>query len=170
LPPPAFGLGSVDRAAPELGVDGHLFAGHRVEREASAHFGDPLATFGDHDELDDRQNGKNDAADDVVAADYEAPERGDDLTGVRLQQDETRGRHVEREAIQRRDEEQGREGGDFQRVAHVQRDEQDRHRDGEVGRDQQIEQPGRQRHDHQPDDRDHEAGEQSVRDARSRAA
>ena len=39
-PPPR--LVAVDRAGAELGVDRHLLAGHRVEREARADLGDAL--------------------------------------------------------------------------------------------------------------------------------
>ena len=54
--------------AAELGVDGHLLAGHRVEHEPRADLGHALGALGDDDELDDRQDEEDDRADDVVPA------------------------------------------------------------------------------------------------------
>src|SRR5690348_9611929 len=87
-------LGAVDRAGSELGVDRHLLAGHRVEDEARRDLGHALRAFGDDDELDERQNQKDDASDDVVAANDEIAERANDLAGVGLKQDEARARDV----------------------------------------------------------------------------
>ncbi len=42
----------VDQAGVQVGVDGHLLAGHRIEHEARAHFGDTAGTLGDHHEVD----------------------------------------------------------------------------------------------------------------------
>ena len=41
-----------DQAGVEVGVDRHLLAGHRVEREAGADLGHATGTVRDHDELD----------------------------------------------------------------------------------------------------------------------
>ncbi len=42
----------VEHAGVHVGIDRHLLAGHRVEREARADFGDALRARRDHDELD----------------------------------------------------------------------------------------------------------------------
>ena len=151
--------------AAELGVDGHLLAGHRVEREARAHLGHALGPLGDDDELDDRQHEEDDRPDDVVAAHDERAERLDDLAGVRLEQDEARRGDVEREAEERRQEEQRRERRDADGVGHVEDDEQDGDGGREVGRDEEVERPRGQRDDHQPDDEDDQGGERDVRGA-----
>jgi hypothetical protein len=71
----------VDEAGVEVGVDGHLLAGHRVEGESGGDLGDAAGAVGDDDELDDHQDDEDDQADDERAADDEVAERVDDLTG-----------------------------------------------------------------------------------------
>ena len=60
-----------DQAGVQVGVDRHLLAGHRVEREARADLGDASGAVGDDDELDHDQDQEDDEADDDVAADDE---------------------------------------------------------------------------------------------------
>jgi hypothetical protein len=60
--------------AAQVGVDRHLLARHRVERKASRDLGHALASLGDHDELDQRQNQKDHRADDQIASDHEVAE------------------------------------------------------------------------------------------------
>ena len=62
-----FGFG--DQTGVEVGVDGQLFAGHRVQREAGRDFRDAAGAVGDDDELDDDQDREDDQTDGVVAAD-----------------------------------------------------------------------------------------------------
>ncbi|NJD19387.1 MAG: FHIPEP family type III secretion protein, partial [Gemmatimonadetes bacterium] len=90
---------------------------------------------------------------DVVAPDDELAERLDDPAGLPGAQDEPGAAHVEREAVQRQDEEQGRERGEVQGTRGVQ-SHQEHHqgrRDGE--REEQVEQERRQG---QHEQRDHE--------------
>ena len=63
-----------------VGVDRHLFAGHRVEREASRDFGDALRAARDHDELNRHKDRKDDQPDDEISAYDERAERGNDRT------------------------------------------------------------------------------------------
>jgi len=49
-----------------FGIDRHLFARHRIEREARRDFGDALRSRRDHDELDRDQNREDDQADDEI--------------------------------------------------------------------------------------------------------
>ena len=100
------GLGLGDEAGVEVGVDGHLLAGHGVEGEAGGHFADALGAFGDDDELDDDQDQEDHQADDEAAAGDEVAERLDDLAGVALQQDQPRRGHVQRQAEQRHEQQQ----------------------------------------------------------------
>ena len=61
----------IDQSGGEVGVDGHLFAGHGVQRKAGRHFGDTARTFGDHNKVHDDQNGKNDDTRHHIAAHQE---------------------------------------------------------------------------------------------------
>ncbi len=93
LPPPPGGL-LVDRAGVEVGVDAHLLAWHRIERKSCADLGDAFGALGNHDELDERQNQKDDCPHYVVAANHEMSEGVDDFARVGLQQDESSRRYV----------------------------------------------------------------------------
>jgi hypothetical protein len=74
-------VGFVDQAGVQVGVDRHLLAGHRIEGEARADFGDALGALGDHDEVDHHQDREDDQADGEVAADQEVAEGLDHLAG-----------------------------------------------------------------------------------------
>jgi hypothetical protein len=52
----------VQCARVHVGVDRHLLARHRVEREARSHFGDALRSAGDYYELNRDQDRKDDQA------------------------------------------------------------------------------------------------------------
>ena len=78
----------VDVAAPQLGVDGHLLARKRIQREAGADFGHAFGPLGDHDELHRRENDENHQSDNQIACHYEAAERINDLSRVCLEQDQ----------------------------------------------------------------------------------
>ncbi len=160
--PPAAGLVALDRASPELGVDGHLLAGHGVEDEARAHFGHALGAFGDDEELDRREHEEDHRAADVVAPDDHLSELLDHLAGVGLRQDEARRGDVEREAQQRREQQERQEGGDADGVGDVEDDEENRDGDRQIRRQQHVEHPRGQRHDHQADDEDDERRERNV--------
>ena len=65
----------------EIGVDRHLLAGHRIEREARADLGHAARTARDHRELDHDEDREHHQADREVAADHELAERLDHLAG-----------------------------------------------------------------------------------------
>ena len=71
----------VDQAGRQIGVDGHLLAGNRVESETGADFGDTRGALGDDEKVDRHENQKDDDADDEVAAHHKAREAGDDVAG-----------------------------------------------------------------------------------------
>ena len=119
------GLGLVDQAGVEVGVDRHLLAGHGVEGEPGADLGDPLGALGDHDELDDDQDQEDHQADDQVAADHEAAERVDHLAGVAVAQHQPGGADVEREPEQGGDQQQRREDREVERPLDEHADQQD---------------------------------------------
>jgi len=65
---PVAGFVQVEGSSSEVGVDGHLLAGHGVEGEAGGDLGDALGALGDDQELDDGQDEEDDHADHEVAA------------------------------------------------------------------------------------------------------
>ena len=52
---PRPGLALVDEAGVQVGVDGHLLAGHRVQREARGHLSGAHRAVADDQELDGDQ-------------------------------------------------------------------------------------------------------------------
>src|SRR3954471_535501 len=69
--PPAPGLDLVDVTVAKVGVDAHLLARQRIEREPRGNFGNAFRPFGDHDELDDRDDQEHHEPNDDVARDDE---------------------------------------------------------------------------------------------------
>ena len=76
-----------DCARPGRRIDRHLLAGHRVEAEPRAHFGNALRAFGNHDELDQGDDQKHHEANDDVSLDDEFTERVDDFACVSVGED-----------------------------------------------------------------------------------
>ena len=74
----------LDRAGTQVGIDTHLLAGHTIEREAGADFGNPFRTFGDHQKLNDGYDQEDNHTDGQTAADHEVAEGVDNFTGVSL--------------------------------------------------------------------------------------
>ena len=171
----ALGLLLVDQAGVQVGVDRHLLAGHRVEREARADFGDALGALGHDDEVDDDEDREHDQADREVAADQEVAERLDHLAGrgragVAVQQHDARRGDVERQAQQRRQQEHRREHGEVERPHHVGRDHHHHQRQRDVEGEQQVERERRQRqHHHREDHHDDERRHQRAHRLRVRA-
>ena len=60
----ALGLALVDDAGVQVGVDGHLLAGHAVQGEPGGHFADARGALGDDHELDHDDDREDDQADD----------------------------------------------------------------------------------------------------------
>ena len=80
-----------DRPLIKIGIDGHLFAGHRVEGESCRHFGDTFRPLRDNNEVDNNEDDKHDKADDCIAADDEVAECCNHLTGIGIEKNQTRG-------------------------------------------------------------------------------
>ena len=72
------GLLLVDKAGGKVRVDGHLLAGHGVQREAGGHLGHALGALGDDDELHQHDDEEDDDADNDVAPGNELAECLDD--------------------------------------------------------------------------------------------
>ncbi len=128
LAPAVAGLGFVDHAGVEFGVDRHLLAGHGVQSEAGRHFGDAPGALGDDDEIDQDQNQKDDQADDVIAAHDKVAEGFDDMPGVTVEQNQAGGGDVERQPVKGDEQEQGGEAGEIGRFLDVQDGKQDEQR------------------------------------------
>ena len=99
--PALLGFGLVDDAGVQVGVDGHLLAGHRVQGEARRHLGDAAGALGHHHEVDDHEDGEHHRTDYVVAADHHFAEGLDDLargvvTVLAVQQHDAARGHVQR--------------------------------------------------------------------------
>lgn len=69
----------VNESGVEVGLDGHLLAGHGVKGEAGRHFGDTGRACGDDNLIKDEQDHEDDRADDIAAADHELREGLDDF-------------------------------------------------------------------------------------------
>ncbi len=153
----------VDQAGVEVGVDRHLLARQRVEREARRDFRDALGALGHDDEVDDHQDHEHHQADDEIAADDDVTERFDDLAGrvrafVAVEQDDAGRGHVQRQAHQGRAQDHGREYREVERALgrHGHQDHDQRQHD--VEGEQHVEQDRRQRQDDHPQERDQEHG------------
>ncbi len=114
-----------DEAGVQVGIDRHLLAGQGIQGEACGHFGHAARALGDHHHVDDHDDREDEQADDIVAADQETAERLDDVTGgtlagVAVDQHDAGGRHVQRQAQQGREQQDGREGREIERLGRVQ--------------------------------------------------
>ena len=157
-----------DQSGVEVGVDRHLLARHRIEREACGDFGDAAGALGDHDKIDDHQNRKNDDADRVVAADQEVAKSVDHLSGgaragMAFEQHDARRGDVERQAQQRSDQQHRRKNREIERFHDVDRDQHDDHRNGDIEGKEQVEHERRQRqHHHRQDEQDQHRASQLL--------
>jgi hypothetical protein len=157
----ALGFGFVDQAGVQVGVHGHLLAGHGVQGEAGRDFGNPLGTLGDHHEVDDHQDGEHDQTHGKVAADQEVAEGLDHRArragaGVAFHQHHAGGGHVQRQAHQRGQQQHRGEGRKVQRLDHVGRHHHHHQRHGDVEREEGVQQPGRNGQHHQRQNGNHQ--------------
>ena len=151
--PAHFGLVLIDQAGVQIGVDRHLFTGHRIEGETRAHLGNPPGTLGHHHEVDDHQNREDHDTDHVVAADHHLAEGLDHLTGggmtvLAVEHHHPRGGHVQRQSQQRRHQQNGREHREIQRAQGVDADQQHDDRQRDVEREEHVQQERRHRQHH----------------------
>ena len=93
-------FGFVDQPRVEVSVNCHLFAWHRIEREARRNFSDAPGTLGNHNEIDHYQNRKHHQAYREIPAHKKVAKCFDHLAcsirpGVALQQHDPRRSHIE---------------------------------------------------------------------------
>ena len=136
LPAPPPGLVFVDEAAVEVGVYGHLLAGHAVEGEAGRHLGHPAGTVGDHDELDHDDDEEHHQAHDDGAPDHKVTEGGNDVARFGVEKDLAGHAHVEGQAVHGGDQQQGGENGELEGPLHVHARQHDDDRTHQVEGDQ----------------------------------
>ena len=85
----------VDEARGKVCVNGHLLAGHGIQREAGSHLGYTLGAFGDDDEVHQNDDEEDEDTHHNVAAGDELAKGLDDLTGVAVvAQDQPGGGHI----------------------------------------------------------------------------
>jgi len=147
------GLILVDQTGVEVGVDGHLFAGHGVEGKACAHLGNPPGALGDHHEVNDHQDREHHDTDHVVTADHHLTEGLDHLTGggvavLAVEHDHAGGRHVERQPQQGRHQQDRREYRKVQRPQGVNAHQQNHDRQRNVEGEEHVQQERRHRQHH----------------------
>ncbi|MNH94538.1 hypothetical protein D3C73_471590 [compost metagenome] len=161
----AFFLGFLGRhgAGLEVAVDAHLLAGHAVQREARRDFGHPLRTLGDHDELDNSDNGKDHEAHHQAFADHELTEGGDDLPRISLAEDQPAGADRQRQAEQGGQQQQRRKGRETEDAFDVERPHEHQQRNHDVQADEKIHQRRRQGNDQHGDDHHHQRQDQQLR-------
>src|SRR5690606_34910851 len=157
----------VDEARREVGVDGHLLAGHGVEVEAGGHFGDAARTLGDDNEVDDQEDRENDDSDHEIAARDEVAEGFDHLAGgvrsvMAFREDEAGGGEIEGHAQHGRDQQHGGEGSEFERRLDEQRRHQDHHRKDERDGQQHVEHDRRHGQDQHGKDADNANGQPGI--------
>ncbi len=145
--PPRAGLGFVDQAGVQVGVDRHLLARHGVEGEARRDFRGAHRAVGDHDVLNGDQGDEQHKAHHIVAAHHELPEGLNDLSRrayafVAVQQDAAAGGQVQGEPEQGQQQKQAGKNGKLRRPQNLHGRKQHQHRSGHAHRQQQIEQQG----------------------------
>ena len=87
----------------QISINCHLLSGHRIQGKAGVDFRDASSALGDHKEVHDHQNRKNDKADHVVSADDKLAKGRDYFScGVvafmTAHQNHPGRRHIERQA------------------------------------------------------------------------
>ncbi len=142
-----------DVACPEVRINAHLFAWHRIQREPRTHFSHALGTLGDHDELNDRDHQEHDNAHGQVTPHHQLAESENDVPCVGMHENRLGGSDVQPEAEQGGEQQQRREGCQGHRIGHVDGDAQKQHADRHVDGKQSIDGQGRQRKNHQRQDR-----------------
>ena len=164
---PALGLLLIDDAGGQIGVDRHLLAGDRIEREARPDLCNSGRALGDDDEIHHDEDQEHDEADDEVAAHHEAGEAADHIAGgvgalIAVGEDDARGRDVQRQAQHGDDQEDCREGGEIQRALNPQRHHEDEYGDGDGEGKAQIDEEGRYGQEQDRKDRDDADGESDI--------
>ena len=99
----AAGAGFIGRQQPgvHIGINCHLLARQGIEGKARCDFGNAPGALGDDHQIDDHQYGKNEDADDIIAANQKRAKGFNDMAGRRgtfmaMHQHDPRGGNIER--------------------------------------------------------------------------
>ena len=151
-----------DEARAKIGVDGHLLAGQGIQGETCTNFRHAARTLGDDDHVDDHQDGKDEQADDIVAADQHGAKGFDHMAGriaafMAGHQHDAGGGDVEAKPQQRCKQQHRWKAAEVQRLGRVQRHHQHRERNHDVGDEPDVEHKGghRQYQEHDQQQRGH---------------
>ena len=165
----ALGLGFVFINEPgvEVGLNGHLLAGHGVQGKAGRHFGDTRGTGGDDHFIEQKENTEDHDTNHIAAADNELAKGLDYVAGgvgafVPVQQNQTGGSHVEGQAQQSGHQQQGRENGKFQGREHEHGGDQHDERQGNADGQHDVHEERGQGYEHHKQDDHHARGQQHV--------
>src|SRR5690606_31322611 len=151
------GLFFVDQSGVQVGVDGHLFTGHGIEREPCCNLRDTARPLRDHDKVDQHQHDEHDGADHVVARNDELAEGSDQLARFAPAEDQPGGRHVQRQPEKRGDEQHPREDGEVERPQRVKRRQEHGKADRDVRCEEDVEQERGYGDDHDEQNRNDSA-------------
>ena len=143
----------VDKTGIEIGIDGHLLTRHGIQGETCAYFRHPASTFGDHQEVDDHEDGEDHQANRVVTADKNRAERLDHLTGritafMAVEQNNPCGCNVERQPQQCCHQQNSRKGCKLHRPQGVDTHQQDHDRQGNVEGEEHVQHERRHGQNH----------------------
>ena len=124
----AAGAGSalVNHSGVQVGVDGHLLAGQRIESETRGHFRRAHRAVVDHQVLNGDQREEHHETDDVVASHHELAEGFDHVAGrsrafIAVEQNAPRAGQIERQPEQRKQQEQSGKNGKLHGTKNLQR-------------------------------------------------
>ena len=163
-----FGGFLVDHAGIEVGVDGHLLAGHGVQRKAGVDLGDAACALGHHKEVHDHQDRENNETHHVVATNDELAKGGHHLACslvafVAVDQNHAGGRHIERQAQHGGKQQHRRKGRKFEWFADLDGDHDDQHARRNIEGEQDVQHHRVQRnHQHAHDQQDQRRNAQVI--------
>ena len=151
--PTVFRLFGCQKSGVQVSVDRHLFARHRIKREACGHLRNTARALGDNDKVDDHEDCKDQQTNQEIARDYKFAKglnypscRG--ATGVAVGQNDPRRGHVQRKAQHRRNQQDTGKAGKIERTVAMQRNHQHQERQQDVPNKERIKHRHRQRQNH----------------------
>lgn len=160
----------------QVGIDGHLATGHAIEGKPCGHFADARGPSGNHQELDgdkddeDNQTNRGRAGRHKVAECVNQAAGGVGAVIRRPGQNQPRRSDVQDQPGERRAEQNGREGTEFERVSDGDRGQQDDDSQRDIGGQQQVKEDRRQRNDQHQDGADDQQRENQIQALRDRVA
>ena len=146
----------------QIGIDRHLLTGHRVEGKACRNLRHALRALRDNDEVDNDENDEHDEPDHGIAADNKVAKRSNDLTGIAVEEDQSRRRYVQCQSEQCRNEEQGGEDRQVKCLHIVDCRHHDKQCNRNIQTDKNVKQDRRQRNNHHDDDCHDGDGDQNI--------